>query len=78
MHEGQSADKYVLSWKFIACATKLLKKRAEIRVRVRFPHGKAHGGIIREGFPRKIVSLVFWAKPERKRQSCSELTTQMA
>jgi hypothetical protein len=77
MHEGQSADKYVLSWKFIAGASKLLKKRAEIRVPVRFPLGKAHGGIIREGFRRKIVSLVFWAKPARKRSSCSELTTEL-
>jgi hypothetical protein len=78
MHEAQSADKYVLSWKFIACASKLLRKRAEIRVRARFPLGKAHGGIIREGFRRKIVSLVFWANPARKRSSCSELTTEMA
>jgi hypothetical protein len=78
MHEGQTADKYVLFRKFIACASKLLKKRAEIRVRARFPLGKAHGGIIREGFPRKIVSLVFWANPERKRQTCSELTTEIA
>jgi hypothetical protein len=78
MHEGQTADKYVFSWKFIACAYKLLKKRAEIRVPYVFPLGKAHGGIIREGFRRKIVSLVFWAKPERKRQSCSEMTTEIA
>jgi hypothetical protein len=78
MHEAQTADKYVFSWKFIACAYKLLKEPAEIRVPYDFPLGKAYGGIIREGFRRKNVSLDFWANPERKRGSCSELTTEIA
>jgi hypothetical protein len=62
MHEGKTDSKYVFSWEFIACAYKLMKKRAGIRVWGGFPLGKAHGGIIREAFCRKIVSLVFWAK----------------
>jgi hypothetical protein len=71
MHEAGNSDKYVFSWKFIAYAYKLLKKRAESRVLCDFPLGKGHGGIIREAFCRKIVSLVFWAKASRKREVCS-------
>jgi hypothetical protein len=78
MHEGKTTGKYVFSWEFIACAYKLPKKRAEIHMRRNFPLGKAHGGIISEAFWRKIVSLVFWAKPERKRWICSEMTTEIA
>ena len=59
MHEGSYRDKYVFTWKFIACATKSPKKRASERVRVVFSLRNGHGGIINGAFSIEIVPLVF-------------------